>query len=100
MKEFSAMNITKKVQGFIGDKISIDYILNQPIIVHAFKIEPSKFPKKGNDKCLYMQITFNNEKRLFMTSSTGLMDLIQQVAPENFLFKATIVKQDRGLEFR
>jgi hypothetical protein len=72
--------------------------LNQPIIIHAFKIVPSKFNENG--KRLDMQITYNNEKRLLWTSAGGLIDIIQQIAESDFPLE-TIIKEleDKSLDF-
>jgi hypothetical protein len=99
MKQFKEMGITAEVKGFVGDKIKIDRILNKEIIVHGFEIKDSKFTGKGHGKCMYLQITFDNEKRVVFTSSVYLMNMIGKVVTDDFPFKTTIVKTNEHLEF-
>lgn len=98
MKSFSDFNIKPQSKGFEGDKIKIERIINKQIIVHDFKIENSKY-EKGNGKCLYMQISVDNDKRVLFSGSSNLMDLIQQVPQTDFPFKATIIKENERYYF-
>lgn len=99
MKQFKEMGITAEVKGFVGDKIKIDRILNKEIIVNGFVVKDSKFVGKGNGKCMYMQITFDSEKRVVFTSSVYLMNMIDKVADNDFPFTTTVVKINEHLEF-
>ena len=99
MKQFNEMGIKPAVQGFVGDKIKIERILNKEIYVHRFKIIDSKFPEKGNGKCLYLQVEVKDEKHLVITSSVFLQDMISKVAAGDFPFATTIVKNEGHLEF-
>lgn len=98
MKQFKDLGIEPPAQGFTGDKIRMDRILNREIIVHDFKIENSKY-EKGNGKCLYMQIQLNNVKHVVFTGSTSLMETIQKVPKSAFPFKTTIIKDNERFEF-
>jgi hypothetical protein len=95
MKRFSDMGIAPELKGFVGDKIKLERILNREIIVHAFKIEESKF--KGS--CLHMQIELKGEKHVVFTGSTVLMNIIKQVPAADFPFTATIIKTNDYFEF-
>lgn len=97
MNAFSDFQITISQKNFTGDKIKIDRILNCPIVVADYKIEPSKYEGKGN--CLHLQIEHKNNKHVVFTGSKGLMDQIQKVPRDKFPFKATIVKENEMYQF-
>lgn len=102
MNDFSQFAIKVKSKGFDGDKIKMSKILNREIIVHAFKIEDSKvkaFQEKGSGKCLHLQISFNGEKYIVFTSSSGLLEVIQQIPSDGFPFKTTIIKDNERFLF-
>ncbi len=102
MNKFLQFDIKPIAKGFEGDKIKISKIVDREIIVHAFRIEESKveeFKKKGNEHCLYLQIEFNHEKRIVFTSSSGLLDAIQQIPIEGFPFTTTIVRDNERYLF-
>lgn len=99
MKTFSQLNIKPASKCFEGDKIKITRILGKEIVVHAYRIEDSKvFKERGTGKCLHLQISINGTMYVIFTSSSGLIDAIQQVSENEFPFLATIVeKNDRFL---
>jgi len=100
MKNFSQFNIKPKTKGFEGDKIKMSKILNREIVVHHFKIEDSKvFRDKGSGKCLHLQISVNNEKHIIFTSSSGLIEAIQQVPENGFPFTTIIVEDNERYLF-
>jgi len=95
MKSFSQLNIQTTARSFEGDKIKISRILNKEIIVHHFKLENSKvFTDRGTCKCLHLQISLNDEKHVVFTSSSGLIEAIQQVCEEDFPFSTTIINDN------
>jgi hypothetical protein len=96
MNTFSQFNIKTTAKGFEGNKIKISKIINKQIVVHDFKIEDSKVFK---GKCLHLQISVNNEKHIIFTSSTGLIEAIQQVPNEGFPFSATIIEENDRFKF-
>jgi hypothetical protein len=94
MNNFSQLNIKIDSSGFEGDKIRIIRILDREIIVHKFEIRDSKaYPNKGNGKCLYLQISLNEEKHIVFTSAVALIEAIQKV-PQNCFPFATIIKEE------
>jgi hypothetical protein len=102
MNRFSQFDIKTPARGFEGDKIKMERILNREITIHAFKIEESKvsaFRERGSGKCLHLQISHNNEMHVVFTSSSGLIETIQQVPADKFPFLTTIVKQNDRLIF-
>ena len=100
MNSFSQFNIKTPDIGFEGEKIKISRILNREIVVHAFKLSDSKvFKDRGTGKCLQLQISFNSEKHVVFTSSSGLIDAIQQVPESGFPFTATIIEEKDRFRF-
>lgn len=97
MKSFKEFGIKPTTKAFTGDKIKINKILNREIIVHDYKITDSKYEGKG--KRLDLQLQLNETKHVVFTSSTGLMEAIQQVPKEGFPFKTTIVEENDRYEF-
>lgn len=100
MANFSEFNIVIETKSFEGDKIKMSRILDKEIMVHHYKIEDSKcFADKGTGKCLQLQITFNNEKRVVFTSGVYLIEQIKQVPESGFPFTAIIVQQNERFKF-
>ena len=99
MNKFSELNIPDTKQGFTGTKVSVLDIVNEEIIVHEYKIEPSKLEGKGNGKCLYLQISRNNVKHVVFSGSGVLMEQIEQVPKDKFPISTTIKKKERILYF-
>jgi hypothetical protein len=100
MNSFSQFNIAASSKNFEGDKIKMSKILNREIVVHAFKIEDSKvFKDRGTGKCLHLQISFNNEKHIVFTGSTGLIEVIEQIPASGFPFSTTIKQENERYLF-
>lgn len=97
MKNFSDFNIKAERSAFTGDKIRQKDIINRPILVEKFVIEPSKF--EGKDERLKLQLTVNESKRIHFSGSAFLKEMIQKVPLDGFPFKTTIVYVDEHLEF-
>lgn len=94
MNSFGSFNISIQNKGFEGDKIKMSKVLNKEIIIHAFKIEPSKvFQDRGTGQCLHLQISINGDMHIIFTSAGALIEAIQQIPKEGFPF-STIIKQD------
>jgi hypothetical protein len=97
MNSFNQFNITSNTTSFVGDKIKMIKILDKQIIVHHYKLDDSKVYKdknRGTCKCLQLQITYNDEKYVIFTSSSGLIDMIQQIPLGGFPFTTTIIKEN------
>jgi hypothetical protein len=102
MNRFSQFNIKEPARGFEGGKIKISRILNKEIAVHDFKIEESKiqaYKEKGSGKCLYLQISFDNEMHVVFTSGSGLIETVQLVPKNQFPFTTTIVEENDRYKF-
>jgi hypothetical protein len=93
-KEFGIMPVADD-ELFVGDKIKIERILNRKITVHKHEITDSKF--KG--KCLTIQISLGEEKRIIFTGSMSLIDMLGKVPQEGFPFSTIIVKENERFQF-
>lgn len=92
MKKFKDMGIVPEQKGFIGDKKSVDWLLNRTIIVHDFKIEPST--KKPGTTYLQLQIEYEGQMYVTFPGSKSLQDIIQRVKKEDFPFETSISRID------
>lgn len=99
MKNFKNFGIKSEPTTFIGDKIQIKKVLGKEIIVEKYDIRNSKHSDFKNDKCLWLQIILNEEKRVIFTGSLYLMEMIQQVNKDDYPFKTTIVEIEDRYEF-
>jgi hypothetical protein len=100
MNNFKDFNIRPSSTAFIGDKIKISKIFDKQVSVHKFKIVESKLDnKKGNGKCLHLQIEMGKEMYLVCTGSATLQDMIQRVDKEKFPFTTTVIKENERYQF-
>ncbi len=99
MKQFKDFEIKKADQGFTGDKIKMNKILNKQIIVLGYKIDASKFTEKGSGHCLTLHIKLGENMHVIFTGSKSLMQNIRQVPPEDMPFTTTIVEENERYEF-
>lgn len=95
MNSFKDFGIKPTIENFTGDKIKIDKILNQEIIVINFKVVPSKYEGVRLD----LQIKFKDELRVVWTTAKYLIQTIEQIPKDKFPFNTTIAKVDEHLEF-
>ena len=100
MNKFTQFNIKATPKSFEGDKIKISKILDREIVVYNYKIEDSKvFKEKGPGKCLYLQISLNDNKHIVFTAASALIEVIQQIPDEGFPFITTIVEENERYMF-
>src|SRR5689334_17012044 len=97
MTNFSDLNIKPNITSFVGDKIKVKSLLNQPITILDHKIGPSK-AKPGTD-LLTLQIEKNGDKRVVFTGSSVLMDQIKRVPKDKFPLVTTIKGDNEYYEF-
>lgn len=84
-----------------GEKIKIDTILNQEILITGFKIKNSKYDKNNSGKYLTVQFErINGEgiKNIFFTGSDVLIERMEKYGYE-IPFITTIKKIDRYYTF-
>jgi hypothetical protein len=71
-------------------------------VVHRYIIKESTvdaFKKNGSDKCLHLQVSFNNEMHVVFTSGKALMEVIEQIPRDKFPFTTTIVDENGMFKF-
>ncbi len=100
IKKFSELKITMHDLPMVGERIQLRKILDTEIIIHHFKIEESKYPKKENDKCLYLQLSLEGKKRVAFSIAKTLMKTLEQIPKENFPFSTKITNENERYEFR
>lgn len=93
--KYKDLKITTTINHFTGDKISINRVLNKPILIHEYKIEPSKY----KDQCLHLQIEVDGEKRVLFLGAKILIEAIQKIPTEKFPVETTIIKDNNYYEF-
>jgi hypothetical protein len=97
MIQFKDLDIKPNITSFIGDKVKVKSLLNQPITVLDFKIGPST-AKPGTD-LLTLQIEKNGDKRVVFTGSKVLIDQINRVSKDKLPLVTTIKGDNDYYEF-
>lgn len=96
IKSFKELGISApESRSFIGDKIPVKKIIGKQIIIHDFKVVPSKF--SGNR--LDLQISYNDDKRVIFTSSSYLSETIAKIPKDAFPFSTTIIEDNDRFTF-
>lgn len=100
IKTFRDMNI-KLNRRFEGDRIRIEKVEGDEIIIHDFEIKESKIKREDEDigKCLYLQVELRGVKYILWGNYRFLIEQIQQVDRESLPFKTTI-KNEHGYIFK
>lgn len=85
-----------------GDKVKLDDLLNQPIVVTGALLTDSKYQNKGSGKCVkvqfYMADDKDETKKIFFSGSSVLYDQIKEMQSKfeednaPMLFKTTLRK--------
>ena len=92
IKRFS--NFSEEYIPLEGNKVKIDSMLNQEVLVTGYNIKRSKYIKEDNDKCLTIQFEINDVKKIIFTGSNVLIEQIEKYKNE-IPFIAIIKKIDR-----
>lgn len=100
MKSFKDLNIKTHTDAYIGEKIKITKILNRDIIIENFKVGMSKYPKNKSGKCLCLQITLDDDRRVIFTGSDILIDTMEQVNKDDLPIATRIVQEGEHYEFK
>ena len=96
MKKFDELNVQQSEHKFCGDKIAMKKLLRKKVIIEDYRIVPSKFPEKGNEHRLDLQILLGEEQHITWTISKGLQETIQKIDKKDLPFETVIVsKNDR-----
>jgi hypothetical protein len=99
IKQFKDLSIQAPLPSLQGDKIGIRKILNREVTVYKYEIKQSKYPEKGNGKCLYIQIEVDKVKRVVFTGSVVLQQTIEKIPVDAFPFMTKIVEDNERFEF-
>jgi len=77
MKQFS--EISKEEPRLEGDKVKLDDILNQEIIIHGFTLAHSSFSKNKSGQYITVQFSKpESQKQIFFSGSDVLIDQLQR----------------------
>jgi hypothetical protein len=104
MKCFKDLDV-KLTRRFQGDRIRIEKIEGDEIIVKDFEIKKSKLKKENdpnfneNNECLYLQLEVMGQDRVLWGNYKFLIDQIRQVNKNDLPFVAKIVN-DHGYMFK
>lgn len=100
MKQFNEFAIKPTERSFTGDRIKMKKILGQKIVICDYKTKTSNYPETGNGLCLYLQIEFENKKRVTWTNSVNMQEMIFKVDKKDLPIEATIVEVDERYEIQ
>lgn len=84
-------DFAREVKPLDGSKVKIDEVINREILVVDFKVNHSRYEKKGAEECLTLQFEMDGTKHIFFTGSRVLIDQIQKYKHE--LPFATVIKK-------
>ena len=97
MKQFS--EISHEETRLEGEKVKLDDILNQNVVIHSFTLAQSKFSKNKSGQYATVQFSFfENEKHVFFTGSDVIIDQLQKYK-EHMPFKTQIKKINKYYTF-
>ncbi len=100
IKKFSDFNIKAPEKVLTGDRINIKKLFGKKITILWIDLRDSKLEDATSDKCMYFQIIFNNEKRIFWSSSKYLMDAAKEIEQKDgYPVDATINEVDGRYQF-
>jgi hypothetical protein len=78
VKQFS--DISKETERLEGEKVKLDSILNENIVIHNFSLSQSSFSK--NKSGMYVMVQFSKgesgERKVFFSGSDVLIDQFQR----------------------
>ena len=99
MKEFGDLGV-KLTRRFEGDRIRIEKIEGDEVIIKDFEIRASKLKKEndpnwkeGQGECLYLQLEIGGVDRILWGNYKYLIDQIKQVNREDLHFKTRVVNE-------
>lgn len=99
IKRFSDLGITVTNKKFVGEKIRLAKVIGIEILVHAYYIKPSKYPERGSDKCLWLQISVDGKKYVAFSIAKILMESIVKIPEDSFPFLTTVINTNDFYEF-
>lgn len=100
IKEFKSFKVNMPEPSFTGTKIEIGKLIGKDIVVHDYRIVPSKFPEPGREHYLQLQVAIGEIKYVSFCVANTLMGQLKQIPrPEGFPFKSKIALVGERLEF-
>ena len=99
LKSFKSLNVPMPSIGFEGTKIDIQELIDRDIILHDFKIEDSKFPKPGKEKCLHLQVAIGEIKYVSFTPTLRLIRQATSIEKGQLPITTKIIRAGKSLEF-
>lgn len=100
-KSFSELGIKLTHSKLVGEKKQLRHVLDTDIIVHDFRIKPSKYPQKSQN-CLYLQFSISGEQgKLYVAFSIAkfLMETLKVLPKDAMPFKTKISNKNEIYEF-
>lgn len=95
MLKFGDLNVQLD-RRFVGQRIRVNSVLDEPIIVHDFDIRKSKVCKEEvKDLCAYIDLEYKGERRLIWGCYPYIIKQLEQIDKAILPFECTIVN-DRG----
>lgn len=101
MLDFKDLNVIPPDKKFTGTKMPIRKVIDKPIVVHDFKMEPSRYPESSADgNRLVLQFTLNGTEHIVFSNSGVLMNAVKQIDKTKQLpFSTTIVEEFGSFKF-
>jgi hypothetical protein len=97
--EFKRFNeFAKEIPCLDGNKVKIKDIINQEILVTAFKVRTSKYKKSNSERCLTIQFKMDGANHIFFTGSSILTEQIEKYK-DQIPFLTTIKQIDKFYTF-
>ncbi len=81
-----------------GDKVKLDEILNEPVVIIGYRIRKSRFSKNESGEYLTLQFTREGKTWIVFTGSDVLIEQIKKYAQE-IPFETSIRKINRYYVF-
>jgi len=92
MKQFS--DFAKEEERLEGDKVKLDSILGEEIIIQGFTLAKSKFKENKTGQYITVQFSKGEDKQVFFSGSDVIIDQLQRYKDE-IPFKTTIKKVNK-----
>lgn len=99
IKSFKSLNVPLPSIGFEGTKIDIQNLIDRDIVLHDFKIQDSKFPKPGKEKCLHLQVAIGEIKYVSFTPTIRLIKQVAGIEKEQLPITTKIIRAGKSLQF-
>ena len=93
-KKFSDLGINVDHKKFVGNKVQLHKYINIEMVIHDYEIRPSKYPERGSNDCLWLQISMEDKMYVTFSVSKVLMKTLKLIPEEGFPFSTTIVNKN------